>query len=80
MGAGAEVVVRDGHLLLKPLTPVPAMRRGLRLYPDDPDDPWVFRVEFPEYGKNSRVVFACAREEGPMRLDVLSARSTSRRI
>jgi CubicO group peptidase (beta-lactamase class C family) len=57
-GAAAEVVVRGGHLVLKPLTPVPALRRGMRLYPDDPDDPYVFRVEIPEYGKNYRVVFA----------------------
>jgi CubicO group peptidase (beta-lactamase class C family) len=70
IGAGAEVVVRGGHLLLKPLTPFPAMRRGMRLYPDDPDDPWVFRVEFPEYGKSSRVVFT----GGQLLLDVLSFR------
>jgi CubicO group peptidase (beta-lactamase class C family) len=75
-GAGAEVVVRGGHLVLKPLTPVPAMRRGMRLYPDDPHDPWVFRVEIPEYGKHYRVVFAPAREDGSMRLlmEVLSFR------
>ena len=30
MGAGAEVTVRGGHLLLRPLTPIPAMRRGMR--------------------------------------------------
>jgi hypothetical protein len=39
-GAGAEVVVQGGYLMLKPLTPIPAMRRGFRLYPDDPDGPW----------------------------------------
>jgi CubicO group peptidase (beta-lactamase class C family) len=74
-GAGAEVTVRGGHLVLKPLTPVRAMRRGMRLNPDDPDDPWVFRVEIPEYGKNLRVVFARA-PDGGMRLlmDVLSFR------
>jgi hypothetical protein len=26
--------VHGGQLLLKPLTPIPAVRRGLRLYPD----------------------------------------------
>ena len=41
-GAGAEVTVHGGHLMLKRLTPVPAMRRGFRLYPDDPDDPECF--------------------------------------
>jgi CubicO group peptidase (beta-lactamase class C family) len=56
-GAGTEVVVEGGHLMLKALTPIPAMRRGFRLYPDDPDDPWVFRIYFPEFGMNLRVVF-----------------------
>jgi hypothetical protein len=36
MGAGAEVVVRRGQLVLQPLTPVPAMRAGMVLHPDDP--------------------------------------------
>ena len=64
LGAGAEVTVHDGHLMLKPLTPVPAMRRGLRLYPDDPDDPWVFRADLPEFGKSPRVVFSGGPEQG----------------
>jgi CubicO group peptidase (beta-lactamase class C family) len=76
MGAGAEVTVQGGQLLLKLLTPIPAMRRGLRLYADDPDDPWVFRIKFPNYGKSSRVVFSRGPEDrgAPMRLllDVMS--------
>jgi len=64
LGAGAEVTVHDGHLMLKPLTPVPAMRRGLRLYPDDPDDPWVFRADLPEFGKSPLVVFSGGPEQG----------------
>jgi CubicO group peptidase (beta-lactamase class C family) len=56
-GAGVEVTVHGGHLMLKPLTPVPALRRGLRLHPDDLHDPWVFRAEFPEFGMSQRVVF-----------------------
>lgn len=51
MGAGAEVTVRGGHLMLRFLTPIPAMRRGLRLHPDDPDDPLVFRVDLSEHGR-----------------------------
>jgi len=43
--------------MLRPLTPVPAMRRGLRLYPDDPDDPRLFRVESPEFGMGLHVAF-----------------------
>jgi hypothetical protein len=59
IGAGYEVTVRGGQLLLKPLTPVPVLRRGLRLYPDDPDDPQVFRVDLSEGGKPpTRVVFS----------------------
>jgi len=75
MGAGAEVVVQAGHLMLKPLTPIPAMRRGLRLYPDDPDDPWVFRIYFPEFGMEFRVVFVGGPEDGAatrLLLDVMS--------
>jgi hypothetical protein len=75
MGAGAEVVVQGGHLMLKPLTPIPAMRRGFRLYPDDPDDPRVFRIYFPEFGMNFRVVFDGGRQDGKatrLLLDVMS--------
>jgi CubicO group peptidase (beta-lactamase class C family) len=64
LGAGAEVRVHHGHLLLKPLTPIPALRRGLRLCPDDPDDPWVFRAVFPDFGKSVRVVFSGGPEPG----------------
>jgi CubicO group peptidase (beta-lactamase class C family) len=75
MGAGAEVVVRGGHLMLKPLSPVPSLRRGFRLYPDDPDDPWVFRIYIPEFGMNFRVVFDGAPKGGSaarLLLDVMS--------
>ena len=59
MGAGAEVRVDGRHLVLKPLIPIPALRRGWRLYPDDTDDPKVFRVDFSELGKGAlRVVFS----------------------
>ncbi len=60
MGAGAEVVVRDRQLVLKPLTPIPSMRRGFRLHPDDPDDPDVFRIDFSDVGGPPplRVVFS----------------------
>ena len=74
-GAGAEVVVQGGHLMLKPLTPIPAMRRDFRPYPDDPDDLWVFRIYFPEFGMNLRVVFDSRPQDGTaMRLlmDVMS--------
>ena len=62
-GAGVEVAVRDGHLMLLPLSPVPAIRQGFRLYPDDAVDPYVFRVDLASaWGKGThRVAF---RREG----------------
>jgi len=63
-GAGAEVTVHRGQLTLKPLTPVPAMRRGMRLHPDDPGDPRVFRAELPEFGLSVPVVFSGAPGDG----------------
>jgi CubicO group peptidase (beta-lactamase class C family) len=77
-GAGVEVMVYRGHLMLKPLTPIPAMRRGLRLYPDDPGDPEVFRAELPEFGMVIPVAFSggSAPGEGATRLllDLMSFR------
>lgn len=56
LGAGAEVTVRHGHLMLRPLHPVPAVRRGLRLHPDDPDDPRAFRVDLSGMGRGTQRV------------------------
>jgi hypothetical protein len=57
-GAGAEVTVRHGQLLLRPLSLVPSMRRGFRLHPDDDDDPFVFRVDLASVGMGTyRVAF-----------------------
>jgi CubicO group peptidase (beta-lactamase class C family) len=65
MGAGAEVVIEHRGLLLKPLTPVPAMRKGMRLYPDDPDDPYAFRVDLSEMGMGTLpVVFTGPEHAG----------------
>src|SRR5215472_17469344 len=52
--AGADVAVRRHRLVLRPLTPVPGLWDAMVLHPDDP---WVYRVEFPRYGKTWRVVF-----------------------
>jgi CubicO group peptidase (beta-lactamase class C family) len=74
-GAGVEIGVHRGHLMLKPLTLIPAMRRGFRLYPDDPHDPWVFRMSFPEYGMNLRAVFDSGpteRASARLLLDLMS--------
>ncbi|WP_418606691.1 serine hydrolase domain-containing protein [Georgenia sp. SUBG003] len=56
VGAGLEVRVRGGRLMLRALTPVPALYRGLVLHPDDGADPYAFRVEVPQLG-SLRVVF-----------------------
>lgn len=53
MGAGVEVAVHRNQLMMKPLTPVPAMRKGMRLYPDNPDDPYIFRVDMSELGQGT---------------------------
>lgn len=64
MGAGAEVRVRDRQLLLQPLSPVPAMRRGMHLYHDDPNDPYVFRIDMSEMGKPPMPVVFTGGVEG----------------
>lgn len=43
-GAGLQARVRRGDLLLQPMTPLPPMRSGFPLHPDEPEDPHVFRV------------------------------------
>ena len=35
LGAGVEVAVRRGRLILRTLSPIPALFRGLQLHPDD---------------------------------------------
>src|SRR5215475_14119978 len=72
--AGAEVAVRRDRLVPRPLTPVPGLWDAMMLHPDDPDDPWVYRVELPRYDKTWRVVFT---DDMPPRLllDVLSFQS-----
>ena len=62
MLGGAEVAVRHGQLVIRGQVPVPAVRRGLRLYPDG-DDPYAFRAALPGYGSGTtKVVFS--REPG----------------
>jgi hypothetical protein len=63
LGAGVEVFVRGGRLMLRFLTPVPALYRGLPLHPDDGADPYVFRLDMSEAGSGTtRVAFS--REPG----------------
>lgn len=62
-GAGAEVLVRGGRLVLRVLTPMPGAYRVLALHPDDPSDPYVFRIDLSRFGLGTlRLVFT--REPG----------------
>jgi CubicO group peptidase (beta-lactamase class C family) len=59
LGAGVEVVVRGNQLTLRGQMPIPAVRRGLRLYPDDNNDPYAFRIDTSAVGPGTaRVVFS----------------------
>jgi hypothetical protein len=58
-GLGAEVFVRGGQLMLRVLSPIPALYRGLPLHPDDERDPDVFRIDLSTYALGTaRVVFS----------------------
>jgi CubicO group peptidase (beta-lactamase class C family) len=55
---GVEVFVRGGRLMIRTLTPVPTLYRGLPLHPDDENDPYVFRLDLSRSGHSTvRVVF-----------------------
>ncbi len=58
LGAGVQVLVRRGRLLLRTLSPIPVLHRGVLLHPDDPGDPYVFRIDLSRYGMTpARIVF-----------------------
>lgn len=58
LGAGAEVFVRNGQLMIRVLSPIPAGYRGFVLHPDDEKDPDVFRVDASKLGLGTvRIVF-----------------------
>jgi hypothetical protein len=58
MGAGVQVSVRRGRLVLRALSPMPPLYRGLPLHPADRDDPDVFQVDLGQYGLGTgRIVF-----------------------
>jgi CubicO group peptidase (beta-lactamase class C family) len=59
VGLGAEVVVQRGQLRLRTLSPIPAMFRGFVLQPDDPNDPFAYRIDLSRYGIGMvKVVFS----------------------
>ena len=69
MGLGAEVLVRQGRLWVRILSPIPAAYRGFELHPDDGADPYVFRVDISELGLGTgRVVFSRDADGKAMRM------------
>lgn len=58
LGAGVEVFVRRGRLMLRSISALPGLYRGTPLRPDDPDDPYVFQLQVSEEGFGPRVVFS----------------------
>jgi hypothetical protein len=59
LGGGADVFVRGGRLMVRVLTPVPALYRGLPLEPLDRTDPYVFRLDLSAFDMAPvRVVFS----------------------
>ena len=59
VGAGAEVRVRGGQLVVRALSPLPSVFRGFVLHPDDPDDPLAFRIDLSTYDLGTvKVVFS----------------------
>jgi CubicO group peptidase (beta-lactamase class C family) len=65
LGAGAQVFVRGDRLLLRVLSPIPALLRGFELHPDDEVDPTVFRIDLAEFGlSTARIVFGREAADG----------------
>jgi len=59
LGAGAKVTIRRGRLMVRTLSPIPALYRGFELHPDDEEDPYVFRLDLSTHGLGTvRVVFS----------------------
>jgi len=66
-GAGIEVLVRRGQLVVRVLTPVPVLYRGFVLRPADEQDPYLFRIDLSQYGMGSILVaFSRQSDAGPM--------------
>ncbi|HET9918361.1 MAG TPA: serine hydrolase domain-containing protein [Ktedonobacteraceae bacterium] len=58
-GAGVEVLVRRGQLMMRILSPIPMLYGGFPLHPDDENDPYVFRVDLSRFGMDTgRVIFS----------------------
>jgi CubicO group peptidase (beta-lactamase class C family) len=68
-GLGAEVFIRRGQLMLRALSPIPAVYKGFPLHPDDVKDPYVFRIDLSQFGLGTaRIVFSSEPGAGPTRI------------
>ncbi len=66
-GAGVEVFVRRGQLVLRFLAPIPPLYKGLPLHPADDTDPYVFQMDLSEFGLGPfTVVFSRVSETETM--------------
>ncbi len=85
-GLGVQIGVHGRRLMFRALSPMPALYRRVELHPDDPVDPYVFRLEFPLFGGGtSRAVFSRDSEGrvDALHLDIAPIsfrRRTSRRV
>ena len=73
-GFGVEVFVRRGQLVLRFLTPIPALYRGFLLHPADDTDPYVFRMDLSEFGLGPFTVVFSSKpktEEMAVHFDVM---------
>jgi CubicO group peptidase (beta-lactamase class C family) len=57
IGAGVEVFMRRASLMLRFLTPVPALAAGFPMYAADPSDPFVFEIRPDDASGPMRVAF-----------------------
>jgi hypothetical protein len=58
MMGGVAVFARGGRLMLRVLSPIPALSRAFPLHPDDERDPYVFRLDLAPLGMSTvRLVF-----------------------
>jgi CubicO group peptidase (beta-lactamase class C family) len=59
VASGVQVLVRGGRLMVRLRAPVPGLYRGMALHPDNPQDPYAFRLDLSKFGMGTaRVVFS----------------------
>ncbi|WP_324198345.1 serine hydrolase domain-containing protein [Nocardia beijingensis] len=69
VGAGVDVRIVGGRPVLRVLTPIPALLRGLPLHPEDPEDPLAFRIDMTRWGIGTgRILFSRDPDDGTMRM------------